>query len=489
MSLSNLSAFLFDASQAWLDKSFLVCDGRDLTHSQFWKEVAGRTEAFRQRDVSVDDKVIVVTGRGADYWVDLASLWAIGAVAVPLAEDTVKDHIDLIIKKTQPRFQVGDLKFHETGLERLKTESTSASELSSLSFTELPDGQLANILFTSGSTGQPKGVPQTQASVLANARSSSEALNYSQEDRLVTAVPFRFVSMLSHFLVALLNGTTLICTEKKMFQGDFINFLKDSNATAFGGGPVLVKWIADAFEQDDSELNLRWVMSSGDHLGGEIIEKIRKCSPSTDIYVVYGLTELSGRFCVLPPENIDTHKDCVGRPISGLKLNVLNEKGESATPGQSGEIVASGEMVFRGYWKDDQGRSKFIDGQFVTGDVGYIDTEGYVYIQGRSDDVFKSGGVKVSIQPIVSALMATEAFVDVAVTAQEHSVIGKVPVALYVMKPGLEFSKGDILRSLRKSLPANFIPKSFYPVEKIPRTGSGKVVRSQLPELIPAEPL
>ena len=160
--------------------------------------------------------------------------------------------------------------------------------------------ETAAILFTSGSTGTPKGVQLAHRALLQNALGTAAMLPTRPDDTLFIAIPFRFVSSVSHFLVTTLTGGCFAGTEKPVMAADLVDQLKASGATAFGGAPLQLRWIAD--QMDEAELELRWLMSSGDHLSSDIVEKLAATQSNPSVLAVYGLTELAGRFCVLRPE-------------------------------------------------------------------------------------------------------------------------------------------------------------------------------------------
>jgi acyl-CoA synthetase (AMP-forming)/AMP-acid ligase II len=200
---------------------------------------------------------------------------------------------------------------------------------------------------------------------------------------------------------------------------------------------------------------------------------------------MYGLTELAGRFCVNANAQKKENYGAVGKPIPGMEVKILDDDNTELPIGEIGRVVASGRCMFSGYLKDQQINDRvFSDLGFDTGDLGVLNEEGYIFHKGRSDDVFKSGGLKVSIVPIIEALMNTGFFEDIAVIPVPHEDRSRVPHVFYVLKDGVEFKKGKVLKPLRQELPGNSIPHGFTQVERVPRTGSGKVARGELRKLL-----
>lgn len=345
-----------------------------------------------------------------------------------------------------------------------------------------PD-QPALILFTSGSTGAPKGVLLPHRVLLGNARATAGVIGLDASHRLFLGIPFEFVSAISHFLVTLLVGGTFVGAERRFLPAGFWRAVEDSGADAVGGAPIHARWLAEAAAE--APLPLRWMMSSGDHLPADVIDSLRASLPDLHLIVAYGLTEVGGRFCILTPADYAEHRGAVGRPIPGLDVFVESDAGIRAEAGEVGAVFACGNWVFSGYIGDPAATAAVLDERgFRTGDLGHLDAQGCLTLSGRADDVFKVAGEKVSTQLIAAALMATERFADVAVLPVDIPALGQAPQAVYVLKPGAAFDKSTVIAMLRHQLPATHIPVGWTETTAIPHTGSGKVIRPKLRALI-----
>ncbi|MCB1179854.1 MAG: acyl--CoA ligase [Leptospiraceae bacterium] len=484
--MNNLTYTILNSGKEIPESVFLECENNPLS----WKEITilvnKRVNQFTKEGLKTGDKIIVATGRGNNVWIDMMSIWFIGAIVVPLEYEVTEETLNKIVKKVQPKALCGDfekakvLNYDIKFIQELNPEN---EDISDKEIIDLPEESLAMILFTSGSTGEPKGVMLTHKSLLLNAESTKKVLKLNSTHRLFMAIPFRFVSAISHFLVAALSNTTLLGTEKKYFKGDYIQTIKDVNANATGGSPIQARWIAETIQNE--KLNINWVMSSGDHFAKEVIELFLLNAPEIRVNVVYGLTELAGRFCIAPFEELKDNLGSVGKPIEGLEVLILNDDYLPAKINETGHVFARGKMVFKGYYEDlETSNEALLKEGFKTGDMGRMDENGWLYLSGRSDDVFKYAGIKVSTLPIRDALMDSGYFKDVAVVPKEHPVIGQVPFVYYVLNNEKSFEKGKILKFLRQTLAPNQLPEGFSPITEIPRTGSGKIDRRKLKEII-----
>jgi acyl-coenzyme A synthetase/AMP-(fatty) acid ligase len=487
---NNVAAAILAASLDQPDRPYLACEGESLSRGEFRNAVARSRARFVAGGAGAGSRVLVATGRGNQVWVDIVALWSLGATAIPVEPDVPALRMAAIRTRATPHAVVGD--FNDTRELRgfVRLDSVNADPGGGIDFECAPVAAetLSTILFTSGSTGEPKGVMLPHRSVLGNALATRDVIQLHADDRLFTAIPFRFVSALSHFVVSSIIGATLIATERRMLQADFCRKLVESGASACGGSPLQARWIADAASQ--TSFPVRWLMSSGDHLPADVIERLRERLPTMRIVTAYGLTEVGGRFCILRSDLIDTHRGSVGRPIPNMRISILNDEGYACKPREIGEAYASGACVFDGYIGDPSATSEsLLSRGFRTGDLGYFDEQGLVYLSGRADDVFKTAGLKVSSVPIVAALMKTGAFRDVAVLPVEDAVLGHVPHAYYVPAVAGQFDKAAVLRQLRATLPGFQIPSRFTELSEIPRTGSGKVDRKRLRALTGRRPI
>ena len=461
----------------------MACEGSPITGAQALQYIGARCDQLAAAGLSEQDRCLIFAGRGNEYWLDSLAVWALNGVVIPVQEHETEDSLTDIVERTCPKFALG-----------VQNHSGSPTLADVVQIETPPDGQqvglpeirddgslLAYLTFTSGSTSRPKIVPLTHDNLRLNAMGTLPRLPYREDERLFAPIPFRFISSISHCLVTILARGVFMGYENCGVKGMMLQTLKKTEATAFGGSPLQVRWIAEQLEEDRNAFSLNWAMSSGDNLPTSVTNKLLELSPSTKVMIVYGLTELGGRFCILDPELSASKPDSVGLPIESLSVTIVNDDGEPCATGELGRVVASGGALFQGYaGQDDINEQSFGPHGFDTGDVGLVDENGLLYLRGRSDDVFKSAGQKVSCLLIAQELIKSDLFEDVAVVSGEDDLLGLAPHVYYVLKQvssGPAFKKGAVLRMLKLVLPTNHIPSHFIEVERIPRTASGKLDR------------
>lgn len=411
--------------------------------------------------------VFVATGGRGRFWADLLGVWLAGEVAAPVSGDASRLQRTQLVDLARPEIVLQDASAWPTAMERPQGE----------------DGDLQGvgaILFTSGSSGVPKGVKLTQRALLGNALATVRRLELRAGDRLSTAIPCHFTSAICHFLAATLAGATHVSVSRRLLPADFFRFLSNSAPDAFGGASLQLRWMGAAPEQVPR--TLRWAMSSGDRLPPRVIHDLTDAVPHLGIVAAYGLTEVAGRLCILDPSLAKVHAGSVGSPIEGLRVIVRRENGEPCNAEEPGDVCVAGEWLFSGYLRDAAGTAAAVrGGEFLTGDIGALDVDGRLRLLGRRDDVFKVGGQKVSASVVAESIFGLGYFADVVVLPVERQQYGEVPEAWIVWKAdATPLPHGELLRLLREVLPPNHIPLAIHRLEFIPRLGSGKVDRGAL---------
>jgi len=498
-----LAPALLSAILAWprgLDTPCFVSAERSLTAAEVLARVWRRTDHLKKVGVLPGDFVMLITGRGHQFWIDLLALWTIGAVAVPIEANPTSARLTAVIAKALPKWQLGSfLNLSDSRLRKIDDQlnSPGAVDLQGTLTTihDTASRDLAIVLFTSGSTGEPKGVALSHRAALGNALATRDVIKLGSSDVLGAAIPFRFVSALSHFLVCILSGACYAGTDASLSHGEFIQYLLSVGCTAYGGSPLQARWIAEWLEHpaaiaDPHNLKLRWIMSSGDHFSESVGQRLMQQLKGCTLVVAYGLTESAGRMCCRVVSSAADLRSggTVGRPIEGLALDVFDDDMTRCPPGEPGKIFVKGAYLFEGYLNGHSMVRLTDGGWFETGDYGHKTLTGELVVRGRNDDVFKVAGVKVSAVMIADALLSSGKYADVAVVSRPHPRVGNVPYVYYAPLVGESFNLRETMRFLREQLPASHLPWGFSEVAVIPRTGSGKIDRRALQSVIDSRP-
>ena len=351
---------------------------------------------------------------------------------------------------------------------------------------------LGSIIYTSGSTGRAKGVMLTHGNIVANVDSICEYLQLSDSDIQMVVLPFFYVlgKSLHNTLVA--AGGTLVINNKFAFPATVVNQMIQEKATLFSGVPSTYAYLlhrSPLKKSKDQFEHLRMVTQAGGHMARSVKTALHKALPDhTQICIMYGATEASARLTWLDPDYFEEQIDSIGRAIPGVTIKILDEQGRETAQGDKGEVVASGANIMQGYWKDQEATAQALDQHgYHTGDVGVKDADGFIFLEGRKDNLLKVGGHRINPQEIEDALLATGLAVEAAVVGLADDLLGKRLAGLVVPL------NGDASPEVIKERCARLLPKYKQPgdiklVRSLPKNANGKVDRKGCFNLLATDP-
>ncbi len=492
------------------DAVLLLTRGRSYTYAETERRAAAVATALRVAGAGRGRRVALYLEEYDQFFVCMLGAWLAGSVVVPLNTSLPQADVAWLLTKAAPDLLVvpDDDAWTGEGPPRLVVTTGEDGLLNglrpagaagpagapqgvapaapSVSAPVCADG-LAMIMFTSGTTGLPKGVCQTLRAISSNAGHVARVLGLRPDDRIFVNTPPYFTSGICHFLTLMASGGGVAGQLGFYFGAGLLDEMEAQGCTGFGGAPAHLVRVVEPLEEPRSH-RLRFWVSSGDHLPLPVIEKFRRVLPGVQLFNMYGLTEVSGRLCILPPAELGVREGSVGRAIGDMRVVARRGDGREAAPGETGELYASGSLLMQGYLDEAQISARTLtEHGLKTGDFGHVDESGAVWIAGRKDDIIKRGGEKVSIVHVQQALQGLGRFADVAVLAAPDDILGHVPVAFVVPLAREGFRASRLLRELRSVLPSTSLPSRIIAVEAIPRTGSGKAIRAELQALLTEE--
>jgi fatty-acyl-CoA synthase len=350
---------------------------------------------------------------------------------------------------------------------------------------KLPDPEdIYCLLYTSGTTGKPKGVMIPHRMVAWNAYNT--AINWQLHESDVSPVftPLYHAGGLAAFLVPILMAGGTIVLHRDFDIHEVWRTIESEHCTVMLGVPTIYKMLLDAPECATVNLeHVRWFISGGAPLPVELIEAYHKLG--VVLKQGYGLTEVGVNCFSMSSEEAGRKAGSIGRPMMFTEAKIIDAEGKSAPSHQIGELCLRGAHVCKGYWQDPAATSTALDtdGWFHTGDIVRCDDEGFFYIVGRSKDMFISGGVNVYPAEIEAELLRQKDIADAAVIGVPHETWGEVGVAFVVLKANADPSPEDLNAFLSGRLAKYKIPKHFFFVKSLPRTPYGKIVKAELNQL------
>jgi acyl-CoA ligase (AMP-forming) (exosortase A-associated) len=352
---------------------------------------------------------------------------------------------------------------------------------------------LGTILYTSGSTGLPKGVATSQRNLVVGAQIVTTYLENTEEDRILSALPFSFDYGLNQLTSSLKVGATLILQHSRL-PGDLLRGLRRYEATGLAGVPPLWALLlrnAKTIEEEPLD-HLRYITNSGGRIPQANLDEMRRLLPNTKIYLMYGLTE-AFRSTYLPPEELDRGTECIGKPIPNTEIYVVNSNGEEVASGEVGELVHRGPTVAWGYWgKEEATNSAYrpnpfspkellIEEQVVySGDLVRRDEKGYLYFVGREDAMIKTQGYRMSPEEVENLLVSTGIVREACAFGVPDPDLGQQVYAVVSLRDGGESSLETVREYCIKNAPPYMVPKEIFVQDELPKTPSGKVDRQMV---------
>jgi acyl-CoA ligase (AMP-forming) (exosortase A-associated) len=351
------------------------------------------------------------------------------------------------------------------------------------------DGDMAAILYTSGSTGQPKGVVLSQRNLVAGAESVADYLRNSAADRLLAALPFSFDYGLSQLTTAFSVGASVVLMEY-LLPRDVLRAITQYDVTGLAAVPPLWNQLA-TLDWPDETKGLRYITNSGGGLPRATATALRAALPNTDMYLMYGLTE-AFRSTYLSPEQVDARPDSIGMAIPNADVRVLREDGSECAPGEPGELVHRGALVALGYWNDKEStaeRFRPVPGQHDglphpelavwSGDQVRRDADGYLYFVARKDEMIKTSGYRVSPTEVEEVVFGAGNVAQAVALGVPHPMLGQA-IVLVVQAADSGLSEELLLNHCKRELPTYMVPAAVFLHEALPCNANGKIDRAAL---------
>ena len=338
---------------------------------------------------------------------------------------------------------------------------------------------LAAIMFTSGSTGEAKGVMVTHRNIACNTQDIIEYMGLTADDRAMVVLPFYYCYGTSLLHAVLASGGCLVLNNRFMFPEKVLDEMQQQRCTGLAGVPATYQILLRKTRFAQRKFpTLRWLQQAGGKLANPFIREIRQALPAVRFFTMYGQTEATARLSYLPPERLDDKMGSIGKGLPHARLEVLHPDGTPVRPGSDevGEIVASGDSITLGYWNDpDETGRYFRNGKLYTGDMARLDDDGFIYIVERARDFIKAMGNRVGPKEVEEVIAELPQVVEAAVIGVPDEMWGEAIKAFVVtVSPG-QLTRDDVRNHCLKRLPNYKIPEHVEFLSRLPKTGNGKV--------------
>ncbi len=346
----------------------------------------------------------------------------------------------------------------------------------------------AIVIFTSGTTGAPKGAVMTNANLLFNCRSCDACFGLDQQDRHLIVVPlFHVTGLNSQLLASVYKGSTAVVL-KKYHTEDVMDLLELHDVSFFIAVPSVFILLLSKFRERFAGLrHLKKVGYAGAPMPVATVQELKSTIPGLECYNFYGLTETSSIATVLPDQYAIETPDSVGVGAPGVSLKTVNGRGEEVAAGDVGELLIQGGNIVDGYLNNEAKTHKsIVNGWLHSGDLASIDELGRVFLKGRIKEMINRGGEKIFPIVLENRLYNHPKILDAAVVGMPHQIFGEVVCAFIVTAPGERLSEEDVLRYCRETCADYEVPERVVFLEELPRNANGKVQKLELKKQLPS---
>jgi amino acid adenylation domain-containing protein len=503
----RVERFLRDSAKAFPNKPALIAGGKRMSFADLDRASDRLAAALRSRGLERGERAIVYMDNCWEAVVAIFAVLKAGGVFSPINPSTKADKLAYVINNCRASAVVAQERVMPVVKQALaecpsvkftmmagpEFDQALAADAAAPTFAGI-DVDLCMLVYTSGSTGFPKGVMMTHQNIVAAATSITTYLENTPDDIILNVLPISFDYGLYQVLMAMKTGATLVLEKSFAFPQAIFNRMKEEKVTGLPLVPTMAALILGMKDLKPGDFpHLRYLTNTAAALPPAHIMRLQELFPASRLYSMYGLTECK-RCTYLPPSELRNRPGSVGIAIPGTEAYVVDDKGERVPFGGTGELVIRGAHVMKGYWENPEATDRALKtGPFpwekvlYTGDLFRTDTEGFLYFVGRKDDIIKSRGEKVSPKEVENVLYALPGIREAVVIGSPDPILGMAIKAVVALDAGCDLTEQNIIRHCAKNLEDFMVPKMVEFRDELPKTESGKISRRLVGMLEAAE--
>jgi len=496
------------------DKIAVVVEGKPYRYSELYQASLKFANVLQSHRLKQGDRVAIYMD---NTWPCVVSIFAVllaGGVFLIVNPQTKADKLEYMLNDSEARILVSDFHLATVFLAAMvntphlelvissgtKPERQAAARIPVKQFDEMLaastplnsasdviPNDLAALIYTSGSTGFPKGVMQTHQSMVFAAWSLIEYLRLAESDKILLVIPIAFDYGLYQLFMAIKLGATLVIERSFTFPAQIYKRMVDEGVTVFPAVPTIYAMMISSHKKNKLCFpNISRITNTAAALPEEFVPYLHEIFPNALIYKMYGLTECK-RVSYLEPELVDLKPNCVGKAIPGTEVYLLSLDGKAVPPNEAGILYVRGPHVMMGYWKQPELTNKMLKpgklpGERVlcTHDWFKKDEEGFLYFVGRSDDIIKTRGEKVSPIEVENVLHGIAGIKEVAVLGVPDEVLGQAIRAFIVVEEGAVLDEKAIKKQCMSRLENFMMPRDIVLLSELPKSPNGKIDKKLL---------
>jgi o-succinylbenzoate---CoA ligase len=457
--------WLSEAAGLYKTKEYIITGQRNLSFVEVNERVS-YLAYYLQKNYKINqgDISAIVSGNNIDFIILLFALWRLGAVPVPINIRLNDSETESLIRFLKPSFIF-------RGADNVVIQDN---------FKTSDENDTALILFTSGTSGNPKGVQLSFSNLKASFENGNSVLNHQPGDKWIASLPFYHIGGFSIITRALLSGASIVIPASSKTDDLADSIIKHKPAFLSLVSTQLKRLIKIGIKPGNE---LRCVLLGGGYIEDTLVEEAVK--EGWPIAKVYGSTETSSLISFVDCTKDNNKKSSGGKPLADNQIFIVNKSKEILPCNNNGEIAVKSESCAKGYYDNPtETDNKFIKGIYYTGDYGYIDDDGYLFIESRMDDLIISGGENINPFEIEAALTEFPGILNASVFGMEDDEWGYIVTAAIITQPGFNISETELKKFLLNKISAYKVPRKYYFLNEFPVSPLGKVQKNKLREIV-----
>jgi len=463
------------------ENSILFDKDNKILYNELLKIVEKTGDIFK-KILPSKSKCAILCDKGLNTAITILSCWYADLIPIPMSKNYGEKHCENIINLINPDIIIYDKKIL-ISFSGMWFNIITNEIINNQIVTKVEDilNDVAIIMCTSGTTGMPKGAMITKQGLIKNVENIAAYFDIKKDDTIIIARPIYHCAVLTgEFLVSLYKGLNIGFFDESYNPVSLINFINENKITVLCGTPTLFNHISMCLSRTDYENNIKTIAISGECLSKKVAKNIRFPFPNVNIYNIYGLTEAAPRVSYLPPEYFDEYPESVGIPLNDnfIKIVDIENNGKELQNNMHGKIMIKSPSIMKGYYNNEiLTKSVLIDGWLDSGDIGYKDENGFLYIVSRVDDMIIKAGMNIypkEIEDIINEIDIIDGSIVYGICDGNGQ---NIAIDLVLNKKIDNIGIKELMKIFADVLPSYQIPTNVNIIDKIERNASGKIIR------------
>lgn len=463
------------------DKYAIISDFHKITYNELISSIHYMANKLYEKGLKKEDTVIIENTQNVAYIITILAIHLSGGTICPIDKTTPINEIEKIKKETNAKFIFNKEEINSLDISEIKNYKYKNT------FYNFNPENISDILFTTGTTGNPVGIVHTHISHYATAENILSCINMDKDNVSLITAPLNHSYALRRFYANMVNGSTVVISEKIFPLDTFFQLIENHNIKSIAMNPSAFSILLKFLSEDKIK-----IMQQIDYieLGGSVanyneINDFIKILPKTKIYNIYGSTEAGTMTGYEITSNLDKNNS-IGTPNINSNILILDKNFkeiEGYGIENQGFLAIESPIIMKGYLNNDELTSQVLkNGRYITKDIVYRDDENFYYFLGRQSDIISIGGIKVAPEEIENVAKLYTGVVDCGCVGKQDKIAGNIPILF--LKVNNEFVSQDFSNHLKNNLELYKFPKEIRIIDNIPRTFNGKIIRNKLKELL-----